>query len=142
MATVLVAENEPQIAFGLNLIYTRAGYRTHLVTTGPETLECIRSAPPDVLVMNPHLPDVDGLDICRHLKAGPETADLPILLISARYTHAEAAAARASGADDYIAKPFKNAELLDRTETLLRRRPGHASSRSEPPIGVEVQWRP
>jgi len=124
MATVLIAENVPDIAFGLDLLFTRAGHRTHLVATGPDTLAAIQRSAPDLLVMNPSLPGEDGLVICRRLKSEADTVGLPILLLSARYRAEEVTAARHAGADVYLAKPFCNQDLLLHVEALLHRSDG------------------
>ncbi|SHN46760.1 response regulator transcription factor [Cryptosporangium aurantiacum] len=119
MATIVLGENEPDIAFGVELLFARAGHRIRLTTTGPDTLASIQAQPPDLIVMNPSLPHLDGLEICQRVRDDPALAHLPILLLSARYKPAEVAAARAAGANDYLGKPFNNRDLLARAESLL-----------------------
>ncbi|SHM72147.1 response regulator transcription factor [Cryptosporangium aurantiacum] len=121
MITVLIGENVPDLAFGLGLLFTRAGYRTRTTITGDATLASARDDAPDLIVMNPRLPGIDGFDICRRLRAGPATARLPIIMLSVRHQPAEVTAAHAAGADDYIGKPYDNHDLLARAEKLLHR---------------------
>ena len=119
MATVLIGENVPDLARGLNLLFTRAGHQTRVTVTGPATLAGARDDAPDLLVMNPALPGLDGLEVCRRLRADPATAGLPIIMLSVFHHATEVIAAYTAGADDYLGKPYDNSDLLTRAETLL-----------------------
>ncbi len=123
MATILIGENVPDLAQSLHLIFTRAGHRTRLTGTGGETMASAVTDPPDLIMMNPALPDMDGLDLCRRMRAHPALSVLPIVMISVHQYPHEIAAAHAAGADDYIGKPFDNHDLLARTEALIDRVP-------------------
>lgn len=126
MATVLIGENVSDLAHVLRRLFTRAGHQTHTTVTGDATLAHARDNTPDLIIMNPSLPGLDGLDVCRQLRAGPATAHLPVIMVSVRHWPAEVAAAHAAGADDYIGKPFDNHDLLQRAETLIHRTAGAA----------------
>jgi DNA-binding response OmpR family regulator len=119
MATILLAENEPDISRALTMLLGRAGHQVHHTIDGDDALAQARSTPFDLLAMNPSLPGINGLDICRRLRAEAATAHLPILIVSVHQYPAEERAARDAGADDYLGKPFDNHELLTRIETLL-----------------------
>ncbi|WIM92673.1 response regulator [Actinoplanes oblitus] len=121
MPTILIGENVPDIADVLKRLFTRAGYQTRVAGTGDLTLASALADLPDLVVMNPSLPGINGLDICRKLRAEPTTEHLPIILLSVRHYPAEQAAAREAGADDYIGKPFDNNDLLARVHHLLQR---------------------
>ncbi|WP_433828505.1 response regulator [Actinoplanes sp. CA-015351] len=133
MATVLIGENVPDIAAVVQRLFARAGYQTRLTTTGDAALAGALADIPDLIVMNPSLPGIDGLDICRKLRAESTTQHIPIMLLSVRHHPAEQAAARAAGADDYIGKPFNNKDLLTRAHTLLQTpRPLHDDPSATP----------
>jgi DNA-binding response OmpR family regulator len=119
MATILVAENEPDISEAVTLLLRRAGHQVDHTGDGDDALARARAAPIDLLVMNPWLPGVDGLDICRLLRNEAATTRLPILILSVHQYAAEQRAAHDAGADDYLGKPFDPHELITRVETLL-----------------------
>ena len=122
MATILVGEDIPDLRDVLTWLLRRAGHQVTTAGTADDTLTAARPTPVDLLLINPALPGADGLDglqVCRRLRADPATTHLPIMMLSVRQYPAEIAAARAAGADDYLGKPFDNTDLLDRVTTLL-----------------------
>jgi DNA-binding response OmpR family regulator len=121
MADILIAENVPDIRDVMIRIFERAGDGVRTVDNGLDALEQTLSRPPDLLVMNPALPGLDGLEVCRRLRADPRTGGLPILVLSVHQYAAEKEAARQAGADEYLGKPFEPAELLARVRALLAR---------------------
>ncbi|GAA4955376.1 response regulator transcription factor [Actinoplanes utahensis] len=127
MADVLIAENVPDIKDILERIFRRDGHAVRVTGDGREALDCALQTPPDLLVMNPALPGMDGLVVCRRLRAAAHTRHVPILLLSVRQYPAEQEAARRAGADDYLGKPFANKELLARAHALLDRPGGHTA---------------
>ena len=107
MATdVLVVEDEPDIR---NLIVhhlTREGFRCRTAATGPEALARVRAVPPDLIVLDLMLPEMDGLEVCRRLRGDPATASLPIIMLTAKADEEDRIVGLELGADEYLAKQF------------------------------------
>jgi DNA-binding response OmpR family regulator len=99
-----------------------------VVTSGHDAIEAIRAAPPDLLILDLSLPVVDGTDVCRRVRAHPATADLPVIMLTARTAESDRVAGLDIGADDYLAKPFSLRELAARVRAVLRRRSGTAAA--------------
>lgn len=115
LLTVLIVEDDPAISAQLLRGLTLAGYAPTAVSTGRAAL----TAPPaDVVVLDLGLPDADGVDVCRQLRARSEAA---IIVVTARDEEADRVVALDSGADDYLIKPFGRAELFARIRAVLRR---------------------
>ena len=111
----------------------RPGYRVSTVTDGQAALEAARSRPPDLVISDVMMPRLDGLGLVAALRADPRTADVPVLLLSARAGQEAAIEGLDAGADDYLVKPFSAAELLARVRTsvqLSRMRGQHARWRA------------
>jgi phosphate regulon transcriptional regulator PhoB len=118
---VLVVEDEPDIR---NLIVhhlTRDGFRCRTAATGTEALARVRSAPPDLVVLDLMLPEMDGLEVCRRLRGDPSTATLPLIMLTAKADEVDRIVGLELGADDYLAKPFSPKELVARVRAVLRR---------------------
>src|ERR1700735_974082 len=113
--SVLVVEDDPGIATQLVRGLERAGYTADSVAMGAEAL---RRPPSDVVLLDLGLPDIDGIDVCRRLRADSDTA---IIVVTARGEEADRVLALDEGADDYLVKPFGLAELLARIRAVLRR---------------------
>jgi two-component system, sensor histidine kinase ChiS len=122
---VLIVEDEPDIAAVLEGIL-RKRYRVDVARDGREGVAKTHALHPDLVVMDVFLPYMDGLDAVMSLKASSDTADIPVILVSAQVGVADRVRALNLGAVDYLAKPFHASELLERTERALRidRRPG------------------
>jgi two-component system, OmpR family, alkaline phosphatase synthesis response regulator PhoP len=121
VARILVVEDDRDIAELIAHSLGKAGYDTHKVTSGPDALASARSAAPDAIVLDLMLPGLDGLDVCRALRADPATAGIPIIMLTARAEEADRVAGLELGADDYVTKPFSAKELVARVGALLRR---------------------
>jgi two-component system, sensor histidine kinase ChiS len=115
---VLVVEDEPDIAAVLEGIL-RKRYRVELARDGAEGVAKARALHPDLVVMDVFLPHMDGLDAVLSLKASSDTAKIPVILVSAQVGVADRVRALNLGAVDYLAKPFRSSELLERTERAL-----------------------
>ena len=119
--SVLVVDDDPNLLRMLRRGLALAGYEVQAVEDGESALRVLRDSPPDLLVLDVMLPEpYDGLEIARRVRAAG--ADVPILMLTARDQVADKVAGFASGADDYLAKPFAFEELLARVGALLRRR--------------------
>ncbi|HEV3140073.1 MAG TPA: response regulator transcription factor, partial [Vicinamibacterales bacterium] len=122
MATrVLVVEDDPDIAELVVRYLDKAGFSTEREASGREALRRIAAKAPDVLVLDLMLPHVDGLEICRRLRADEKTAVIPIIMLTARGDETERIVGLEIGADDYLAKPFSPNELVARVRALVRR---------------------
>jgi two-component system response regulator MprA len=117
-AQVLVVDDDPAVLSGLRRALTLEGYAVAVATRGEEALALAADQPPDLVVLDVMLPDLDGLTVCQRLRDG---AAPPILLLTAKDTVPDRVAGLDSGADDYLVKPFALDELLARARALLRR---------------------
>ena len=117
-ARILVVEDEERIASFLQRGLTYEGYRVDVAGDGPTGLGLARENPPDLVVLDWMLPGMDGLEVCRRLRAGSQ---VPILILTAKDTVEDRVHGLDAGADDYVVKPFAFAELLARIRALLRR---------------------
>ncbi|WP_308367523.1 response regulator transcription factor [Streptomyces sp. ISL-36] len=118
-ARILVAEDDEKQSRLIRIYLEREGNAVQVVADGRAALEKVRSARPDLIVLDVMLPLVDGLDVCRILRA--EGSDLPILLLTARSTEEDMLLGLDLGADDYLTKPYSPRELTARVRALLRR---------------------
>ncbi len=122
MATrVLIVEDDRDIADLVAHYLGKAGFTTQVLSSGREALAAIAAVPPDLIVLDLMLPQVDGLEICRAVRSHAKTAALPIIMLTARGEESDRIVGLELGADDYIAKPFSPNELVARTRALLRR---------------------
>jgi CheY-like chemotaxis protein len=128
---VLVVDDELQILRALKVILREAGYEPVAVATAEEALDAAATRPPDAAIVDLVLPDGDGIDVCRQLRAWSE---MPILVLSAVGEEEQKVRALEAGADDYVTKPFGARELVARLGAALRRA-GRATD--EPTISAE-----
>jgi DNA-binding response OmpR family regulator len=131
-ARVLVVEDDPDIAELVVRYLEKAGYSTMKVSSGRDALDSVRTKPPDLMVLDLMLPHVDGLEVCRILRAAEKTAAIPIIMLTARAEESERIVGLEIGADDYLAKPFSPNELVARVKALLRRAHRSAPERGRP----------
>ncbi len=120
-AHILVVEDEEDIAEILRLHLERSGYQVSKVADGPAALETAASVVPDLILLDLMLPEMDGLEVCRRLRAEEETRDIPIMMVSARGEEMDRVVGLEVGADDYVAKPFSPREVVLRVGAVLRR---------------------
>jgi two-component system, OmpR family, alkaline phosphatase synthesis response regulator PhoP len=118
---VLIVEDDPDIAALVARYLEKAGFAADIQPSGRAALDTIRAAPPDLVILDLMLPHMDGLDVCRTLRANEQTTDLPVIMLTARAEENERIAGLEIGADDYLAKPFSPNELVARVRALLRR---------------------
>ena len=132
---VLVVEDDPDISELVARYLDKAGYTTTRVSSGREALDAVRTKPPDLIVLDVMLPHIDGLEVCRLLRADDRTAAVPIIMLTARAEESERIVGLEMGADDYLAKPFSPNELVARVRALLRR-----AQRQESPSGRPLTY--
>jgi two-component system alkaline phosphatase synthesis response regulator PhoP len=116
--TVLVVDDEATLRETIRFNFEREGYRVLLAADGPAALAAARAERPDLVVLDVMLPGIDGLQVCRELRA---ESTVPILLLSARGEEIDRVLGLELGADDYLTKPFALRELLARVKAMLRR---------------------
>ena len=118
---VLVVEDERDLAIPLQHLLQELGFACLVAATGQGALEAVAAEPPDLVLLDLMLPDLSGIEVCRRLRADPATADIPILMVTARTDEYDKIVGFEAGADDYITKPFSFRELSARVQSLLRR---------------------
>ena len=120
---VLVAEDEPNIVESLRFLLGRAGFDVAVEANGRSALDAARATPPDVLILDVMLPEINGLDVLRQLRAEDCGRALPVLMLTAKGQREDRDRALKAGADLFLTKPFANAELVSAVEGLARGRP-------------------
>lgn len=115
---ILLAEDEPNIVESLRFLLNRAGFEVDVRDNGRLALEAALSDPPDVMILDVMLPEVDGFEILSSLRATPQTQSLPILMLTAKGQREDRERALARGANRFISKPFGNAELIEAVHVL------------------------
>jgi len=120
-ARILVVEDEEALTTLLRYNLEAEGYEVETVARGDDADTRLKERLPDLIVLDWMLPGLSGIELCRRLRARPETKQLPIIMLTARGEESERVRGLATGADDYIVKPFSVPELLARIRALLRR---------------------
>ncbi len=128
MTRVLLVEDDPDISELLARALRREGYEVDVRSDGHAALEGVRQGP-DLVVLDIGLPLMDGLDVCRRLREDGRT--VPVIMLTARADELDTVVGLDAGADDYVAKPIRLAELLARVRALLRRSPGDATTTND-----------
>jgi class 3 adenylate cyclase/CheY-like chemotaxis protein len=118
-AKILVVDDVPTNIALLEAVLVPRGYDVVSASNGNEALEVVARERPDIVLLDVHMPGMDGYAVCRHLRADPETQFLPVVMVTAT-AEAEKIKAIEAGAEDFIPKPFDKAELLARVTSLLR----------------------
>ena len=133
---ILVVDDEEDLLELVRYNLTKEGYRVECVGTGEDALKAARRQPPDLIVLDLMLPAVDGLEVCRRLKADSKTRDVPIIMLTAKSEESDMVAGLERGADDYVAKPFSPRVLSARIKALLRRKEAQQQAEMETTIDV------
>jgi len=116
--TIVVVDDEPNIADLLDLYLAREGFRVLKTETGEAGLRAVKDHRPRLVVLDVGLPDVDGLEVCKRLRA---TSQIPVIFLTARDSEVDRVLGLELGGDDYLTKPFSPAELVARVKAVLRR---------------------
>ncbi len=120
-ARILIVEDEEALTLLLRYNLEAAGYEVETIARGDDADVRLKEATPDLIILDWMLPGLSGIELCRRLRARPDTKALPIIMLTARGEESERVRGLATGADDYIVKPFSVPELIARVNALLRR---------------------
>jgi phosphate regulon transcriptional regulator PhoB len=120
-ARVLIVEDEPDIRSLLAFHLEREGYLLTVARNGEEAIRAAHASPPDLVLLDLMLPEMDGLEVCRRLRRDPATQAVPIVMLTARGDEVDRVLGLELGADDYVVKPFSPRELVARIRAVLRR---------------------
>jgi two-component system KDP operon response regulator KdpE len=122
---ILIVDDEPSILATMAPLLRGRGYEVSTATSGHAALDAVDRQPPQLVILDLGLPDLDGIEVCRRLREGRA---IPILVLSARGAEQDKVSALDAGADDYVTKPFGSEELLARVRAALRRADSAVSS--------------
>jgi two-component system phosphate regulon response regulator PhoB len=121
---ILIIEDERPLAKNLEYNFQREGFEPILAHDGVEGLRKAQTLLPDLLLLDLMLPGMNGIEICREIRAGERTREIPIIMLTARAEETDQVVGFSMGADDYVTKPYSNKVLIQRVKALLRRREG------------------
>jgi DNA-binding response OmpR family regulator len=119
MANILIVDDQPDLAALMADVLSDAGHATRIASDGRSALADIQADPPDLLVLDVQMPELDGFEVATMLKADPATATIPIIMVSAQDGRGARMVGLESGAEDYLGKPVDPAELLAKIRNLL-----------------------
>jgi DNA-binding response OmpR family regulator len=128
-STIVVIEDEEQIAAAVAARLGAEGFRVEVASTGPDGVELCRRAAPDLVVLDWMLPGFDGIEVCRRIQAD---RPVPVLFLTARDAESDVLVGLGIGADDYLTKPFSPRELVARVHAILRRTARAAAAAGAP----------
>lgn len=135
---IVVVEDEPDILEALYYNLEREGLKVFTSLDGAEGLALIKQKIPDLVLLDLMLPSMDGLEICRQLKANSQTQDIPIIMVTAKGEESDVVLGLGIGADDYIPKPFSPRELIARVKAVIRR--GERTKQSSAKDVIEINY--
>jgi two-component system phosphate regulon response regulator PhoB len=121
MERVLIVDDDPDILRLVTYNLAKAGYQTVTAATGRQALEIVHDRPPDLVILDLMLPDVDGMEVCRSLRSHDIPQRIPIIMLTARTEEIDRVIGFELGADDYVMKPFSPREIVLRVKSILRR---------------------
>ena len=123
MSKVILVEDDPDLRYISGIMLRREGFDVREFEAGPAAIAACRAQRPDVVLLDWMLPEMSGLEILRDLRAHPDTADVPVVMVTALGTPDHIAAAKRAGANDYVTKPFTRAKLADVVTRQVPRTP-------------------
>jgi two-component system alkaline phosphatase synthesis response regulator PhoP len=123
-ASILIADDDPDILLLLSVYFERAGYEVAQARNGSEALQLATEQLPSIAMLDVTMPGLDGFEVTRALRENAATRTMPVILLTARAQATDVAQGMAAGADEYVKKPFEAADLIERVERLLRGVPG------------------
>lgn len=116
---ILVADDDNNVLFLISEILIRQNYEVFQAVNGDQALKDAKSLHPDLMVLDIMMPVIDGIEVCRRIKASPETSDIKVIMLTAKTSGKDLEAGMAAGADHYMTKPFKIAELSGKIRELI-----------------------
>ncbi|OGV62405.1 MAG: DNA-binding response regulator [Lentisphaerae bacterium RIFOXYA12_FULL_48_11] len=119
---ILVVEDDEDIMELISFNLKKEGYFVVKAFTGEEALKQAQAASPDIVLLDVMLPEIDGLEVCRNLKSGEKTKNIPVIMVTAKGEESDVVAGLELGAEDYVVKPFRPKELVARVRAVLRRK--------------------
>ncbi|MEW5985214.1 MAG: response regulator [Chloroflexota bacterium] len=123
MAKITVIDDDDVLLRMVGMMLERGGHQPTLISQPAQAMKSLKDSRPDIVVLDVMMPGVSGHDLCRQIRATPELADLPVLILTARSQEVDRTAALKSGATDYMSKPVTSQELLERVGRLLVEKP-------------------
>jgi DNA-binding response OmpR family regulator len=121
-ASILVADDEPNIVLSLEFLLKQAGFRVRTVSDGEAALAAIAQEPPDLLLLDVMIPGRDGYAVCQEIRGNPAWRDMRIIMLTAKGGEVQREKGLSLGADDYVTKPFSTRELIEQIRRMLDRR--------------------
>jgi twitching motility two-component system response regulator PilG len=116
---ILIVEDEESLLKLESILLTTKGFHVQGVTTGTAALKAVTENPPDLVLLDIMLPEMDGFEVCRQIKNTPQTRHIPVILLTAKKSSEDMARGKEVGADQYITKPFKSSMVIASIERLL-----------------------
>ena len=150
---ILLVDDEPNIVMSLDFLMRKAGYQVSVARNGTEALEAINHAPFDVIILDIMMPDVDGYQVCRHLRQRPDQPGTRVIFLSAKSREQDVERGYAAGADLYLTKPFSTRQLMEQVPGAAARcliavpfcrfaLPAHAYARRRPQLRRRLRRQP
>lgn len=118
-ATILIADDEPNILISLEFLMKREGYQVQLARDGQEALDAIQAHRPDLVLLDVMMPQKTGFEVCQEVRANPAIQDTRILMLTAKGRDTDVAKGLALGVNAYMTKPFSTRELVDKVREML-----------------------
>ena len=118
-ASILVADDEPNIVLSLEFLLKQAGFRVRTVSDGEAALAAIAQQPPDLVLLDVMIPGRDGYAVCQEIRANPAWRDMRIVMLTAKGGDIQREKGLSLGADEYVTKPFSTRDLVDRIRRML-----------------------
>lgn len=122
--SVLVVDDEPNIALSLEYLMREQGFEVRVVNDGDAAIAAMRSAVPDVVLLDVMMPGKDGYEICQLIRATPEWSQVRVIMLTAKGRSIEQEKGLALGADDYVTKPFSTRAVVERVQHYMNDRAG------------------
>ena len=121
MQRVLIVDDDPDIQRLVSYNFSQAGFEVTTAASGRKALESVQKQPPDLIILDLMLPDIDGMEVCRTLRQRDSSSRIPIIMLTARGEEIDRVIGFELGADDYVSKPFSPRELVLRVKSIFRR---------------------